>query len=67
MNPPRYRQLRGRLTGGADDVMHFWAALREFGLEEHWAITWEEFDSFGDVGPLHKMTFGFTSTDETDL
>lgn len=63
---PRYRQLRGRITGGREDVMQFWAALREYGLDEKWAVTWEEFNRFGDYGPLCKMTFGFTSTDETD-
>lgn len=64
---PKYRQIRGQITGDADDINHFWMAIREFAIDERWALTWEEHKPFGDLGPLHKLTWGFTSTDATDL
>ena len=58
----RARQLRGRLTGGEADVAHFYAALRDFADREGWDLTFEEGPTpFGEVGPLRKVTFGFTT------
>ena len=61
--PPRYRQLRGRITGGIGDVEAFYAALRRYAEEEGWNVTFQEGPvGFGDKGPIQKITFGFTST-----
>jgi hypothetical protein len=29
--------------------------------KEQWDLTWDELVRFGEHGPLHKWTFGFTS------
>lgn len=57
----KHRQLRGRITGGLQDVEAFRAQiLRSVDLEA-WDLTWDEVGRFGDHGPLHKWTFGFTA------
>ena len=61
MSTPRHRQLRGRFTGGHEDVEAFRAMLLNAVETEEWALTWDEVTSFGYHGPLLKWTFGFTS------
>ncbi len=57
----RNRQFRGRFTGGLEDVEEFKQMLLDSVDQSKWALTWDETKSFGDFGPLHKWTFGFTS------
>lgn len=60
--PDRQRQLRGRITGGEEDVKAFYAALRRFADQEGWDVSFEDGPTpFGDVGPLRKVTFGFST------
>lgn len=66
MAQPKYRQIRLRITGGGPDVQELASIIKAHmareGLQDQaWELTWDEFDSFGDVGPLHKATLGFTS------
>jgi hypothetical protein len=58
---PKNRQLRGRFTGGQQDVEAFRALLLKSVDPDEWDLTWDEVGSFGNVGPLRKWTFGFTS------
>lgn len=56
------RQLRGQFTGGIGDVERFYAQLLTVAEEEGFALTFEDGPKrFGDVGPLFKITFGFTT------
>lgn len=56
------RQLRGQFTGGIGDVERFYARLLTVAEEEGFALTFEDGPRrFGDFGPLHKITFGFTT------
>ena len=56
------RQLRGQFTGGLGDVERFFDLLKQTAEEEGFTLTFEEGPKrFGDVGPLHKITFGFTT------
>lgn len=62
MHTPKHRQLRGRLTGDIGDTQEFYEVLRAYAEEKGWAVTFEEGPArFGDHGPIHKVTFGFTS------
>ena len=66
MPQPKYRQIRLRITGGGPDVQELAnvikAHIQREGLSgSDWELTWDEFDSFGEVGPLRKATLGFTS------
>jgi hypothetical protein len=63
---PKYRQIRLRITGGGPDVQELANVIKAYmardGLgDQPWELTWDEFDSFGEVGPLRKATLGFTS------
>ena len=57
----KHRQLRGRITGGLKEVEEFRALFLKSVDHEEWELTWDKVDSFGDVGPLRKWTFGFTT------
>lgn len=61
MSAPKHRQLRGRFTGGQQDVEAFRELLLGSVDPDQWDLTWDELDSFGDHGPLRKWTFGFTT------
>lgn len=66
MTQPHYRQIRLRITGGGPDVQELTNVIkahmaREGLQDQEWELTWDEFDSFGEVGPLRKSTLGFTS------
>lgn len=59
---PKHRQLRGQFTGGIGDVERFFDRLKQVAEEEGFLLTFEEGPKrFGEVGPLHKLTFGFTT------
>ena len=60
------RNIRGRITGGLDDV-ELAAKILHDGLlaeDERWTLQIKEVSRFGDVGPLHKLNFGYTLKDE---
>jgi len=58
----KHRQLRGRITGGINDVEEFYDVLRAFAFRKGWDVTFQDGPvRFGDHGPIHKITFGFTS------
>ena len=58
---PRPRQVRGRFTGGADEIQEFLSLIRESAKDRGWVLTYEgEPERFGDHGPIHSITFGFT-------
>lgn len=62
MAAPAHRQVRGRITGGVDDIERFYEALRRYAEEEGWAVTWHDGPvGFGEKGPIHKIAFGFTT------
>jgi hypothetical protein len=66
MTQPQYRQIRLRITGGGPDVQELANVIKAHMAREgisgaEWELTWDEFDSFGEVGPLRKATLGFTS------
>jgi hypothetical protein len=54
------RHLRGHFTGGEKDIYEFYAVLKEAAATRGFEATFFEEKPFGDVGPLHKLTFGFT-------
>lgn len=59
---PTNRQLRGRVTGDVEDVQHFYAALNAYAKANNWDATFIDGPvSFGEHGPIHKVTFGFTN------
>jgi len=58
--PGKKRQVRGQFTGGEKDIYDFYVALKQFAAERGFASTFFEEKAFGDIGPLHKVTFGFT-------
>lgn len=58
--PGKKRQLRGHFTGGEKDIYEFYSALKELAATRGFEATFIEEKPFGDVGPLHKLTFGFT-------
>lgn len=60
---PKRRQLRGRFTGGAQDVEAFRALLLKSVDQEEWELSFDQMVAFGEVGPLRKWTFGFTNRD----
>lgn len=53
------RKLRGHFTGGVKDIHDFHDILQVVADAKGWSLTWEEEKPFGDVGPLHKLTFGY--------
>mgnify|MGYP006906451936 CR=1 FL=1 len=55
------RQLRGRFTGGLQDIEEFRAMLLKSVDHDEWDLTWDEVARFGEHGPIHKWTFGFTT------
>ena len=62
--PGKLRKLRIQMTGGISDINQL---AKEIKREMHnnlnntdWEISYEEVKRFGDVGPLHKSTIGFT-------
>ena len=60
------RNLRGRITGGLDDI-ELAAKILHDGLlsqDERWTLQMKEVSRFGDKGPLHKLNFGYTLQDE---
>ena len=57
----KHRQFRGRFTGGLPDVEEFRAMFLKAVDQDRWELTWDEVNQFGDQGPLHKWTFGFTT------
>jgi len=59
---PRQRQLRGYLTGGIGDVERFLERIQQVAEEEGFALSFVDGPKrFGEVGPLHKLSFGFTT------
>jgi len=58
------RKLRGHFTGGVDDIREFYDLLKVVADAKGWEHTFVEERPFGDVGPLHKVTFGFELPDE---
>ena len=63
---PKHRQIRMQITGGGPDVQELAAVIkahmaREGLQDQDWDLTWDEFKSFGEVGPIRKATLGFTS------
>ena len=61
MSSTRPRQVRGYFTGGEDEIQAFLGMLRDQALEVGWVLTYQTDPvPFGDHGPLHRMTFGFT-------
>ena len=58
------RKLRGNFTGGTKDIKEFHAALKAIAEAKGWKDDWLEIKPFGDLGPLHKLTFGFILNDE---
>lgn len=54
------RQVRGTFTGGLQDINDFYEALKLGAEAAGWEETFIETKPFGDVGPLNKITFGFT-------
>lgn len=57
----RPRQVRGRFTGGEQEVQQFLQLLATAAEQEGWALTYtSEVEPFGDHGPLRRLTFGFT-------
>lgn len=58
---PKQRQFRGRFTGGLPDLEEFRAQFLKTVDHDKWDLTWDEVKRFGDHGPLHKWTFGFTT------
>ena len=61
MTIPKHRQLRGRFTGGIQDVEAFRAMLLKSVDPEEWELSFDRVDSFGEKGPIKKWTFGFTT------
>ena len=58
----RPRQLRGYFTGGIGDVERFYERIQQVAEEEGFTLTYTEGPKrFGDVGPLVKIAFGFTT------
>lgn len=53
------RKLRGHFTGGLEDIQDFYSLLQTVAEAKGWALTFSEERPFGDLGPLHKVTFGF--------
>lgn len=58
--PGKKRQLRGHYTGGEKDVLDFYVALKEAAEKRGFDPTFYDLKPFGDVGPIRKLTFGFT-------
>lgn len=61
MTTPKNRQLRGRFTGGLQDVKAFREMLLRSVDPDEWDLSFDRLDSFGEKGPLRKWAFGFTS------
>lgn len=62
------RNLRGRITGGLDDVEKAAKILHEGLLleDERWTLESKDISRFGDVGPLHKLNFGYTLKEDDE-
>ena len=58
---PKNRQMRGRLTGDPQDIAEAFEVLKAHAEANGWDLTFMERGPFGDVGPIHKVTFGFTT------
>ena len=63
---PRNRQVRMQITGGSEDINELAAVIKahmvKHGLQDQdWDLTWEDEKGFGEVGPIRKVTLGFTS------
>ena len=61
MNAVKSRQLRGRFTGGIDDIRAFRELMLKSVDSEEWDLSFDQIDRFGEKGPIRKWTFGFTS------
>lgn len=61
---PKNRQMRGRLTGDPKDIAEAYAALKAYAEANGWDLTFEDTGPFGEYGPIHKTTFGFTRRPE---
>ena len=60
MTPPN-RQMRGRLTGDPNDIASAFEALKQHAEANGYELTFEDTGPFGEHGPIHKVTFGFTT------
>ena len=61
MTARRPRQVRGFFTGGTTEIQEFLQMLQESADQRGWSLTYQtEPERFGDVGPLHRLTYGFT-------
>lgn len=58
---PANRQMRGRLTGDPQDIAKAFEVLMAHAEANGWNLTFEDRAPFGDYGPIHKVTFGFTT------
>ncbi len=58
---PKNRQLRGRLTGDPEDIRLFFEVLKDYAEDTGFVLTFDETGPFGEFGPIHKQTFGFTT------
>lgn len=55
------RQVRGTITGGLADCEDFLSAIEDHAQEQGFEVTFVDGPKrFGDVGPLHKVSWGVT-------
>jgi hypothetical protein len=56
------RQIRGQFTAGVQDLHDFYEDLKQVAAARGFEPTFYDLKPFGDVGPIHKLSFGFTQT-----